>query len=149
MKKGSTYHAKKAGRNYGFKNCETYYQLYVESKKHDIASVPDVILKFHDYVVILENKRFIQGRPPFSVIAQAVAGGICAEEHFNLPLREVRVVGFNGATTKILVTQRLRNQVLQAIDQLKATLRELEAPDPTPDTGKCYACEYRNVCGTI
>ncbi len=149
MKKGERYHQTKTKRAYKYQGCKSYHQFYVESKPLNLAAVPDLILVFEKHLVVVENKRFLLGKPSFSIISQAVAGGLCAEQQFGLPLKEVRVVGYNGATTKILVSERLREKVLSAIEELKKSLTTSLPPNPTKNQDKCVSCEYRNICWTI
>ncbi len=149
MKKGETYHQVKTKRKYQLKDCQTHYQHYVESITLDIAAVPDLILVYDDHVIVIEHKRFLLGKPHFSVISQAIVGGLCAEEQFGLPLKEVRIVGFNGITYKIIVSSQLRDEVVSAIRELRNSLVENTPPNPIKNKKKCHACEYQNICWTI
>ena len=149
MKKGQTYHEEKTRRNYQFKDSKTLYNQYVESKQLGILAKPDAIIISENHLITIENKRYLMSSPSIGVVLQALAGGVCAAEQFQLPLKEIWIIGYNGRKICIKPTSVLRIQLEKIVKELAESLHSPLPPEPTPHRKKCEACEYAIVCGRV
>lgn len=81
---------------------------------------------------------------------QLVAYGLILEEvHgvparrgflYEIPLKQVEEVNF---------TDRLRQRFLAVLEEMRHMLWTEEMPAPTPNLGKCLACEFRRFCNDV
>ncbi|HMN15136.1 MAG TPA: CRISPR-associated protein Cas4 [Bellilinea sp.] len=49
----------------------------------------------------------------------------------------------------VRITEKLRTQVLAALEQMSAMVEREKMPDPAPTSNFCVACEFRRFCNDV
>lgn len=119
------------------------------SQRYRLTGKPDYLVDSGDGLVPVEVKHTAApagGQAYASHIMQLAAYCLLVEEaHGTAP--PYGLIRYNNATVQIDYTQTVRNQLLELLDDLRASRGMVEARRSHRDTARCRACGVRHACG--
>lgn len=81
---------------------------------------------------------------------QLVAYALLAEDCLELRIRRGFIYRISDSELfEVEIGDSQRQKVLDAIDQIRTTIKEQEIPEPTPHRARCEDCEYQNFCADV
>ena len=119
------------------------------SQRYRLTGKPDYLVDSDDGLVPVEVKHTtapVGGQAYASHIMQLAAYCLLVEEtHGEAP--PYGLIHYNDATVQIDYTQTLRNNLLELLDDLRASRGMAEVGRSHRDAARCRACGVRHACG--
>ena len=136
-------------RAYGMGEGERRFGLWLHSDRLGVSGKLDLLILTADACYPVDFKD-TAGGPRRNHRLQVTAYALLAEEAFERPapdgfiylVPEKRVVA-------LALTEADRDEVRQALADMRRMDEREELPPPTPVRARCTACEFQNYCGDI
>jgi CRISPR-associated exonuclease Cas4 len=136
-------------RAYGMRDGERRFGLWLHSDRLGLSGKLDLLILTPDACYPVDFKD-TEGGPRRNHRIQLAAYALLAEEAFERPapdgfiylVPEKRVVA-------LALTEADRDEVRQALGDMRRMIAREELPPPTPVRARCEVCEFRNYCGDV
>lgn len=136
-------------RAYGMREGERRFGLWLHSRRLGLSGKLDLLILTADACYPVDFKD-TEGGPRRNHRLQLAAYALLAEEAFQRPapdgfiylVPEKRVVA-------LALTEADRDEVRQAVTDMRRMIEREELPPPTPVRARCTVCEFRNYCRDI
>ena len=136
-------------RAYGMGEGERRFGLWLHSDRLGVSGKLDLLILTADACYPVDFKD-TAGGPRRNHRLQVTAYALLAEEAFERPapdgficlVPEKRVVA-------LALTEADRDEVRQALADMRRMVEQEALPPPTPVRARCTACEFQNYCGDI
>ncbi|MGH7390132.1 MAG: CRISPR-associated protein Cas4 [Candidatus Rokuibacteriota bacterium] len=136
-------------RAYGMRDGERRFGLWLHSERLGLSGKLDLLVVTTEACYPVDFKD-TEGGPRRNHRLQLAAYALLAEEAFERPapdgfiylVPEKRVVA-------LALTEADRDEVRQAVGDMRRMVEREELPPPTPVRARCTVCEFRNYCRDI
>ena len=138
-------HHAKEKRNYQYANAlKTHREVYLSDTELNLKGIADIIIEYKGFLKVAEIKLSLPTPIPKGYIAQLAALGILAERQFNKPV--THLVFLSDHEEELPYSEKIRSEVMQAIQEVNALYKNGLLPQKTPITSRCEYCEYKKIC---
>ncbi len=136
-------------RRYGLERGERRFGVWLHSPELALAGKLDLLIVTETAAYPVDFKD-TEGGVRHNHRIQLAAYAILVEENLGRPAP----AGFvylvpSRQLVAVAIGQKEKDQVTNAIAEMRRVIQGEEIPEPTPARARCIACEFRNYCGDI
>jgi CRISPR-associated exonuclease Cas4 len=140
-------------RVYGLREGRREFNVPLESERYGLRGKADMVIWLEhptpdSEVIPVDYKLSEKDGDHFKL--QLMAYGLLLEESSGIPAR--RAFLYEIPTRKVIevrLDKRLREKLITALEMMHRMLYTEVMPDPTPQSNKCLACEFRRFCNDV
>jgi len=132
----------------GIEEARRVFDVAVQSQKLGLSGQIDEIIFFADHLIPVDYKLAKKVGAHFRL--QIAAYAMLAEEQFGLKVRQgICYLIHSRDAVEIPITHRLRNNVVEAVEQMRRIVDKESMPEPTKQPRACMDCEFRRFCNDV
>ncbi len=136
-------------RRYGLEGGERRFGVWLTSERLGLSGKLDLLIvtgracypvDFKDTEAGVRRNHRIQLTAYALMAEESLGMAVPAAFVYLVPSRQL---------VRIEISEELRREVIAAIEEIQAFVREERMPEPTPVRARCVGCEFRNYCDDI
>jgi CRISPR-associated exonuclease Cas4 len=136
-------------RTYGMHEGGRRVGLWLHSRRLGLAGKLDLLILTADACYPVDFKD-TEGGPRRNHRLQLAAYALLAEEAFERPAPDGFIyLVLEKRVVAPALTEADRDEVRQAVTDMRRMIEREELPPPTPVRARCTGCEFRNYCGDM
>jgi CRISPR-associated exonuclease Cas4 len=140
-------------RAYGLSDGERHFHVPVRSKVMGCVGQIDMVIETQEggaHRLIPVDYKLSQRSPGRHFQLQVACYGMMLEEMYGVSVPEAYIYLIQSRQAeRIALTKRLRREVAQSMEAIRAMIAKQRVPPPTPHRAQCMACEYRRFCNDV
>ncbi len=127
---------------------ERHFDVIVQSTELGLSGQIDEVVVYADKLIPVDYKLAKTAGQHFKV--QLAAYAMMAEETFTLPVPHGLIYLIpKRQAVEVTISKRLRQQVREAVGQIRHLVDTESMPPPTPYRQRCIDCEFRRFCNDV
>jgi len=136
-------------RRYGLNRGERRFGVWLHSPTLGLAGKLDLLIVTGEAAFPVDFKD-TEGGVRYNHRIQLAAYAMIVEETLALPVPMAFIYLVpSRQLVSVRICEKEKDQVIQAVAEMRRVIREEEMPVPTPVRARCTACEFRNYCADI